>query len=146
MSTQTLTVQLAGRWPISLVLPADEVVVTTLVVSQTDPQLPTITSVEHINGRLGEFGVVLKDATALDQLAQAVNVQYLSTLQANVETQLVDSLRDAVGRERSIWEDWPGKVARLVGKTALDVSITQLVGIPLTTIVRHALAGIERIV
>ncbi|MFI9387269.1 hypothetical protein [Kutzneria sp. NPDC052558] len=195
MTTLTLDVALAGRGPMSMALPARDVISTNLVVSETDASLPTLTSVERINGRISDFGIVLSDRGQLDQLARVVNVHYLSTPPANwvdttvalsgrlvdnepdwqalqavravraptlhaadsllraassgdrlarrpVETKLVDSITSAVRAEKPLWQRNGAKIALYIGKTLLDLIITQLIGVPLVDILRHAVAGI----
>lgn len=198
MSNLTVDVELAGRDPISIVMPANEVVSTTLVVSGTNPSLPTLASVERINGRLSDLGIVLGNPGQVDQLASVVNAHYLAVPPANwvdmnvrvsgqlltgnddrtalravrtvraptlhaaqrvlgvgstgnpldrraVETRLVDSLSQSIRQDRKIWQTRAAKVALYLGKTALDVIITGLVGVPLVDIARHAIVGLGRI-
>jgi hypothetical protein len=195
MTNLTLDVALTGRNPMSMVLPAQDVISANLVVSKTNPSLPTLTSVERINGRISDFGIVLGDQAQLDQLARIVNVHYLSTPQADwvdttlrlsgelvageldqqalravravraptlqaadtlmrtgssgdplarrpAETELVDSITRVVHAEKPVWKSGGAKIALYIGKTLLDMIITQIVGVPLVDILRHAVAGI----
>lgn len=195
MTNLTLDVALAGRDPVSMTLPAQDVISMNLVISETNPNLPTLTSVERINGRISDFGIVLADLTQLDQLARVVNVHYLSTLPANwvdttvrlsgqlvtdeldrqalravravrtptlqtadamlraestgdwsarrpMEVKLVDTITGLVRAEKPVWQSNAAKIARYIGKTLLDLIITQMIGVPLMDILRHAVAGI----
>ncbi|MEU0792753.1 hypothetical protein ABZ342_21995 [Amycolatopsis sp. NPDC005961] len=195
MTNLTLDVALKGRNPMSMVLPAQDVISTNLVVSPTNPSLPTLTSVERINSRISDFGIVLDDRAQLDRLAKIVNVHYLSTPRANwvdttlrlsgelvagepdqqalravravraptlhaaetllhtessgnplarrpAETELVDSITSAVQAENPVWKSNGAKIALYIGKTLLDMIITQIIGVPLVDILRHAVAGI----
>jgi hypothetical protein len=199
MSSIMVDLAVRGRAPMSIVLPAEEVVSTTLVVSNTDPSLPTLLSVERIVARIGTLGVAVADERFLTALAAVVNEHYLavrpnlwhdteirvegeapskgadadsfhavgalrvpvlrsadtimrsgspvgSPQRRSEETRLLDTVNATIREQRSIWERWPGQVAKYVAGTLLSPIITALIGVPLLDVATYALAGINRIV
>ncbi|MFI9813711.1 hypothetical protein [Saccharothrix variisporea] len=199
MSSIKVDLAVRGRPPMSIVLPAQEVISTTLVVSNTDPSLPTLLSVERIVAKVGNLGIAVADERVLTALAAMVNEHYLAVrpnlwhdteirvegevppkgadaesfravgaLRAPVlhsaetimrsghpvgspqrraeETRLVDTVNATIVQQRSIWDRWPGQVAKYVAGTLLSPIITALIGVPLLDLANYALAGVNRIV
>ena len=62
------------------------------------------------------------------------------------EAEFLGALTTVIKRERSVWEKWPGRVARFIASTALSPIVTALIGVPLLDIANHALGGLEQII
>jgi hypothetical protein len=75
MSQITVQVAIKNHEPVFMVIPAESVISTALVVSENNASLPTLTSVERIVGRVSTLGISLAEPTA--KLAKLVNAHYL---------------------------------------------------------------------
>ena len=62
---------------LTIPIPALEVVATTLVIAKDVKELPTLSSVEHIIGRLANVGLVLADSDESDRIARMINKKFL---------------------------------------------------------------------
>jgi hypothetical protein len=180
-------------------VPASEVVITTLVVANDVKELPTLSSVEHIIGRLANLGLILASSGEGDRIAQMINKKFLPVpqekwkdqdLQVHVERadskggpealravaalrkpvltaantalaaggaygpverraneiRLVDEMSNALTHRKPVWLQYGTVAAIFIGKTVLDQIVKQLIGIPISDIVRSTLKGADRLV
>ena len=183
---------------LTIPIPALEVVTTTLVVTSDVKELPTLSSVEHIIGRLSNLGLVLAGPSEGDRIAQVINKKFLPVPQdkwkdqdlplhveradakgapealravgalrvpvlaaANTaltaggaygsverranEIRLVDEMSTAITHRKPVWLQYGTIAAAFVGKTVLDQLVQQLIGIPISDIIRSTLKGAERL-
>lgn len=83
MSHITVHVAIANHEPISMVIPAEGVISTTVTVSESNTSLPTLTSVERIVGRISTLGIAVAEPKLLEKLAAIVNAHFLTVAPAN---------------------------------------------------------------
>jgi hypothetical protein len=87
MSNLKVNVTIPNHEPVSIIIPAESVISTSLVVSESNVSLPTLTSVERIVSRVGSLGISVADPASLEKLAAIVNAHYLTVSPADwVET------------------------------------------------------------
>jgi hypothetical protein len=63
--------------PLTLSVPAADVISTALIVSAAESEVPTLASVERIVGRLSSMALVLDAESELSRIASMVNSQFL---------------------------------------------------------------------
>jgi hypothetical protein len=179
---------------LTIPIPADEVVMTTLVVTAEVKELPTLTSVERIVGKLASVGLVLADPSQNDDIARLINKKFLPVRQDNWKDQdlriraeradgpgapealravaalrvpvlsaastalsaggaygqherraneirLVDDMTSAVTRRKSVWVQYAPVAATFIAKTVLDELVKQLIGIPISDLIRSTIKG-----
>jgi hypothetical protein len=179
-------------------VPALEVVTTTLVVASEVKELPTLSSVEKIIGRLSNLGLVLASTAESEHIAHLINKKFLPVpadkwkdqdLRLDVERadgqgapealravaalrtpvlaaantalvaggsygsverraneiRLVDEMSAALTHRKPVWLKYGSVAAIFIGKTVLDQLTRQLIGIPISDIVRSTLKGAERL-
>lgn len=63
---------------VDLVIPTQEVLSTSLHISDRLRQVPTLISVENVNSRLASLGLVLRDERQLDVIARTINKRFLA--------------------------------------------------------------------
>lgn len=66
------------RRPVELVIPANEALSTTLYISESMRQVPTLVSLESVLGRLSGLGLVIQGPADLDTLARALNTGFMT--------------------------------------------------------------------
>lgn len=180
-------------------VPAIDVVTTTLVITNDVKELPTLSSVEHIIGRLSVLGLVLADQSEGDRIARLINKKFLplpqemwrdqdlrlhvqradsegapealqavGALRAPVleasdtvlkaggaygpaerranEIRLVDEMSAAIIGRKPVWQKYGRVAASFVGKTVLDQLVKQLIGVPVSDLIRSTLKNADRLV
>lgn len=77
MSHITVHLAIRDHEPVTIAIPAESVISTTLVTGG-NASLPTLTSVERIVGRIGTLGISVAEPPLLDKLASMVNAHFLT--------------------------------------------------------------------
>ena len=72
---------------LTIPVPALDVITTTLVVANEARELPTLSSVERVIGRLSGLGLVLLDPAEGNRIAQVINKKFLPVTQENWKDQ-----------------------------------------------------------
>lgn len=89
MSNLKVNVAIPDHEPVSIVIPAESVISTSLVVYESNTRLPTLTSVERIVSRVGSLGIAVADPSLLEKLAAVVNAHFLTVSPADwVDTEV----------------------------------------------------------
>jgi hypothetical protein len=109
MRINRLSVAITNHEPVSMVIPAEGVISTTLTVSESNTSLPTLTSVERIVGRISTLGIAvaeLGDALTADELARidlALSRPDLPLTAADIANQVIAK---ATAKRRSTTIPW----------------------------------------
>jgi len=184
---------------LTIPVPAQDVVVTTLVVTSDLKELPTLSSVEQIIGRISSLGLVLADSRECDRIAHLINKEFLpishedwkdKDLPLHVERadgpgapealrairalrvpvlaathnaltaggaygpveqraneiRLVDDMSTALLRRKPVWLQYGTLATAFIGRTVLDQLVQQIIGVPISDLIRSTLKGAERLV
>jgi len=169
---------------LTIPVPAQDVVVTTLVVTSDLKELPTLSSVEQIIGRISSLGLVLADSRECDRIAHLINKEFLpishedwkdKDLPLHVERadgpgapealRAIRALRvpvlaathnaltagGAYGpveqlRRKPVWLQYGTLATAFIGRTVLDQLVQQIIGVPISDLIRSTLKGAERLV
>lgn len=180
-------------------IPAEQVVVTTLVVASGTDKLPTLSSVERVIARLASVGLALEDPRETDRIAELINRKFLPVEQAKWrdqtltlkavradgqggpeslravaalrnptlnaadfaltsggaygpverranEIRLVNELSQAVIHRKPVWMQYGKTAMWYLARTALPIIVEQLIGLPVSDLIRSTLKGADRLV